>query len=86
MPKWWCGEGVNPRPREDRWRSLIEDLRLTESKSLEFRGEFFNVFNHAQFYGPFTVDGYINDGPGGFGGVFGAASPRIGQLAVKFYF
>jgi hypothetical protein len=31
--------------------TLTKLLRITESKSLEFRLEGFNVFNHAQFYG-----------------------------------
>ena len=59
---------------------------MTESKSLEFRAEFFNVFNHAQFYGAGTVSGYFDGGPSSFGGAFGAASPRIGQGGVKFIF
>ena len=66
--------------------ALLKDVKLTESKSLEFRAEFFNIFNHAQFYGPFNVDGYFDSGPSSFGGVFGAASPRIGQIGAKFYF
>jgi hypothetical protein len=32
--------------------TLAKALPLTESKPLEFRVEAFNVFNHAQFYGP----------------------------------
>jgi hypothetical protein len=60
--------------------SLQKDLKLTESKTLEFRGEFFNIFNHAQFFGP---SGDIN---GNFGIVTSAAAPRIGQVALKFLF
>jgi hypothetical protein len=41
--------------------TLSKLLRVTESKSLEFRLEAFNAFNHAQFYGPATVDGEVND-------------------------
>ena len=37
--------------------ALLKNLRLTESKSLQFRLEGFNVFNHAQFFGPQSVDG-----------------------------
>src|SRR6516162_7878077 len=40
---------------------LSKLLRITESKSLEFRLEGFNVFNHAQFYGAGSVDGEVND-------------------------
>ena len=66
--------------------ALLKELKLTESKRLEFRGEFFNIFNHAQFYGSNSVDGNFNDGPSSFGGVFSAAAPRIGQLAMKLMF
>jgi hypothetical protein len=64
--------------------TLAKDLRITESKSLEFRLEGFNVFNHAQFYGPATVDGEINDSD--FGRIVAAAPPRLVQLAAKFRF
>jgi hypothetical protein len=63
--------------------ALAKDLRLTESKTLEFRAELFNAFNHAQFLNP---NGNITSGPSAFGIVTGAASPRIGQLAIKFQF
>jgi hypothetical protein len=63
---------------------LTKNLRLTESKSFEFRVEAFNVFNHAQFYGSSSVDGEINDP--GFGQIESAADPRLIQLAAKFYF
>ncbi len=39
--------------------ALLKNVRLTESKSLQFRIEAFNVFNHAQFFGPQAVDGNI---------------------------
>jgi len=32
--------------------AALKDLRLTETKSLQFRFEFFNAFNHAQFNNP----------------------------------
>ena len=60
--------------------SLQKDTRLTESKTLELRAEFFNTFNHAQFLNP---SGNIN---GNFGVVTGARDQRIGQVAVKFVF
>ena len=59
-------------------------VRLTESKSFDIRIEAFNAFNHAQFYGPSSVDGEINDS--NFGSVVSAAAPRLVQLAVKFKF
>jgi hypothetical protein len=64
--------------------ALLKNVRLTESKSLQFRVEGFNVFNHAQFFGPQTVDGNI--GSSTFGQVVNANPPRLVQLGVKFLF
>lgn len=63
---------------------LSKTVRLTETKSLDIRGEAFNVFNHAQFYGPASVDGEVNDS--NFGHVVSAAAPRLIQVAAKFHF
>ena len=64
--------------------ALLKSVALTESKSLQFRFEGFNIFNHAQFYGPNSVDGNINSSS--FGEIVGAAPPRLMQAAVKFIF
>jgi hypothetical protein len=64
--------------------AVAKNLPLTESKSLLFRVEGFNVFNHTQFNGPGSVDGDI--GSSTFGNVISAAAPRILQGAVKFAF
>ncbi|MFZ0278620.1 MAG: carboxypeptidase regulatory-like domain-containing protein [Candidatus Sulfotelmatobacter sp.] len=64
--------------------ALLKTVPLTESKSLQFRLEGFNVFNHAQFYGPASVNGNINSSS--FGEVVSAAAPRLMQAAVKFIF
>jgi hypothetical protein len=64
---------------------LTKTVRLTESKSLDLRVEAFNAFNHAQFYGPASVDGEVND-RGTFGHVISAVDPRLIQLAAKFAF
>ena len=64
--------------------ALAKAVRLTESKSLQFRIEAFNAFNHAQFFGPASVDGNINSST--FGQVVGSAAPRLVQAAAKFVF
>jgi hypothetical protein len=64
--------------------ALLKNVRLTETKSLQLRLEAFNVFNHAQFFGPQAVDGNIASQT--FGDVIDAAPPRILQLGVKFLF
>ena len=40
--------------------ALLKNMRVAESKSLQFRIEGFNVFNHTQFFGPQAVDGNIS--------------------------
>jgi TonB dependent receptor len=64
--------------------TLQKSLRLSDAKSLEFRAEAFNVFNHAQFYGPASVDGQEEDSH--FGDIDGVAAPRLMQLVAKFAF
>jgi Carboxypeptidase regulatory-like domain len=65
--------------------TLQKNLRLTDARALEFRLEAFNAFNHAQFYGPASVDGQIED-TNNFGKIVSAAAPRLVQLAAKFSF
>ena len=64
--------------------TLQKNTMLTESTSCEFRVDAFNVFNHAQFYGPSSVDGNISSPT--FGQVVSAAPPRVLQVAVKVLF
>jgi hypothetical protein len=64
--------------------AVAKNLAFTESRSLLFRVEAFNVFNHTQFFGPQAVDGNIGDTT--FGQVINAAPPRILQGALKFSF
>jgi hypothetical protein len=64
--------------------ALLKKIRLTESKSFQIRLEGFNVFNHAQFFGPQAVDGNIDSST--FGDVISAAPPRLVQLGAKFIF
>jgi hypothetical protein len=64
--------------------TLEKSTSLTESKSLDFRVEAFNVFNHAQFYGSASVEGEINNPD--FGHVISAQAPRLIQIAAKFQF
>jgi hypothetical protein len=57
---------------------------MPENRSLEFRAEAFNVVNHAQFFGPATVEGNISSGT--FGQAVSAMAPRLVQVAVRFRF
>ncbi len=72
-----CGPSINnwdfgihkSTPVNDRWR-------------LEFRAEFFNLWNHTQFFNP---DGNITNGSE-FGTVKRAKEPRQIQFALKLFF
>ena len=61
--------------------ALFKTTRITERIGLDFRAEFFNVFNHAQFNNPVGDFSSPN-----FGEVTSARDPRIGQLALKLHF
>jgi hypothetical protein len=64
--------------------SLMKSFKISETKALQFRWETFNTFNHAQFFGPSSVNGDFDSGL--FGQVVKAAPPRLMQLALKFTF
>ena len=59
---------------------MSKRIGITESMAVEFRGEFFNIFNHTQFDGP---NGNFSSSL--FGVVTSAHAPRIGQVSAKFY-
>ena len=65
----------------------MKTVALSERIAMNFRGEVFNVFNHAQFT---KVDGNISDGQVAEGGTFGKAlrarDPRLMQFALKLLF
>jgi hypothetical protein len=64
--------------------AVLKNVRLTEARSVQFRVEGFDVFNHAQFFGPQAVGGNISSGT--FGQVVSAGAPRLVQVGVKFVF
>jgi len=56
---------------------------ISESNHIDLRLELFNAFNHPNLNNP---DSTVNDGPGFFGHIFSANSPRILQLAARYVF
>ena len=62
--------------------AILKTFGISETKHVDFRAEFFNIFNHTQFYNP---DGVTSDGPV-FGQVTQAKEPRLMQFALKFFF
>jgi hypothetical protein len=61
--------------------SILKRIKFTEAKNLEFRSEFFNAWNHAQFLNP-DLQGFSST----FGQITSARPPRLIQFALKFYF
>ncbi len=62
--------------------AILKTISLSETRHIDFRAEFFNIFNHTQF---FTPDGNTSDGDQ-FGQVTQARDPRLVQFALKFFF
>ncbi len=60
---------------------LIKDTSITERVKVQFRAEFFNVFNNVNFGNPGTTFGTP-----GFGKITSAGDPRILQLCLKVIF
>ena len=80
--------------------SIIKRFPFGESKNVEFRAEFFNLFNHVNLANPISdfnairssgggidlnTGQIINPGPGDFGRIISTSNnPRIIQFALKF--
>ena len=64
--------------------ALQKTLHVGDARTLLLRAESFNVFNHAQFFGPEAVNG--NPDSSNFGKIVNANPPRQLQLAIKFSF
>ncbi|WP_420237717.1 carboxypeptidase regulatory-like domain-containing protein [Telmatobacter bradus] len=65
--------------------NLQKTVSVSHSLGLMIRLEAFNVFNHAQFFGPQSVNGDVTS-TADFGQIVSAASPRLMQLATKIIF
>lgn len=72
-----CGPSIN------NWDfGIHKNTPLNERMRLEFRAEFFNMWNHPQFFNP---DGNITNGSE-FGSIKRAKDPRQVQFALKLFF
>lgn len=67
---------------------LVKNFSFTERWRLQFRAEFFNAFNRANFMddGASLTNFQKVSSTSNFGAIRQAADPRIGQLALKLFF
>lgn len=91
-PGTWGNEPHNAvrGPGRDNWSiSLFKNFSINEERgaNLQFRAEFFNIWNHPQWVGD-TLNGGIDTdyGTKNFGAVTSAYDPRTIQLALKLSF
>jgi hypothetical protein len=61
--------------------SAFKNIRVTETKEIQFRGELFNLLNHTNFRLPVSDIESAN-----FGQIQSDVSPRVIQVALKFLF
>jgi hypothetical protein len=77
-----AGRNIGVGPRYSDWDfSIFKNFRVTESKDIQFRAEFFNILNHPNFRLP---DSDISSPT--FNQIQAALPPRVVQLALKFLF
>jgi hypothetical protein len=62
--------------------AILKTFPVSEAMHVDFRAEFFNIFNHTQFFNP---DGSVSDGTQ-FGQVTQVRDPRLVQFALKLFF
>jgi hypothetical protein len=77
-----AGRNIAQGPGYQQWDfSALKNFRITETKTLQFRGELFNIFNHANLGLP------VNDmNSSNFGSITSAQPGRLVQFALKFLF
>ena len=77
-----AGRNIALGPRYSNWDfAATKNIRLAESKDLQFRVEFFNVLNHTNFHLP---NSDISSPT--FNHILAAEPPRLVQFALKFLF
>ncbi len=77
--------------------NITKTWKFTESKSVQFRAEFFNIFNAVEFSNPGqstatanlaapATFGSSSSTPNTFSFIFGSGGPRTAQVGLKFLF
>jgi len=83
------GVGIFLGPGQFNWDiSLLKDIKIREGHSFQFRTEFYNAFNHAQFGAPNTARNTTSGAADrNFGTITSTTvNPRIIQFGFKYMF
>jgi len=69
-------------PGNNNWDiALMRSVAITEKARLQFRGEFYNAFNHPSYKAPNAAIGNVN-----YGKITADNSPRITELSLRVFF
>src|SRR5581483_919177 len=89
------GVGIVSGPRQFNWDfTLMKNTPIGEHQNIQFRAEFFNLFNHAQFSNPNGFPANLINVNSSIPGTVSAnekitstsVNPRVIQLALKYTF
>jgi hypothetical protein len=87
------GRNITHGPGYQTWDvSVLKAFPVREQMHLEFRADFFNIWNHVNpLWGPIGAAGQVEPvaieiGTPQFGQLQAARDPRLIQFALKFYF
>ena len=80
------GRNIYRGPFQQNWDfSLLKSFRLTESQTLRFTADFFNIWNHANFGNPSVLD--VEQNRSAFGKITQTVgTPRLIQLSLRWAF
>jgi hypothetical protein len=79
------GRNIYRGPFQQNWDfSAIKNFRVTESQTLRFTADFFNLFNHPNFASPAFTD---VESPSNFGQITNTkGTPRLVQFSLRYAF
>jgi hypothetical protein len=85
------GPGAAKGPGQFNFDTTFQKItRITEHQSIQFRAEFFNLFNHTQFNAPNTAlfaSPLPDENSPNFGRLTSTSvNPRVIQLGLKYVF
>jgi len=79
-----AGKGLVRYRGQATWdMSFIKNFTIRENLKVQYRAEFFNIFNRVNYTAPNQSNQVDSVNSAGFGSIRAANDPRIGQMALK---